>query len=244
MNDRNSTGIASWPESERPRERLLTAGENALTDAELLAILLRVGVKGQSAVELARRIFSRFGSLAAMARADVGQWQEIHGLGTAKIAQIKAALELGRRCAMSELTEQRPISSLDDAKAYASARMRDLPNEHLRVLMLDRRNHLLEDFLAAQGSNHEAAASVREVMTRALCVGAAGIILVHNHPAGHDEPSEDDLAWTVNVLTAARPLDIEVIDHLIVTHKRVISLAERGCIDELWHEVFQDTRPR
>lgn len=242
MNDRPTSGITSWPESERPRERLLAAGEHALTDAELLAILLRVGVKGQSAVELARNIVARFGSLAAMARADVVQWQEIHGLGTAKIAQIKAALELGRRCAMSELTEQRRIGNLEDAKAYASARMRDLATEHLRVLMLDRRHHLLEDYLAAQGSVHDALVSVREIMTRALRVGASAIILAHNHPAGSQDPSEDDLALTVQILMSTRPLEIEFVDHLIVTRNAVTSLAERGCLDELWREVFNDAR--
>ena len=151
-----STGIASWPESERPRERLLAVGEHALTDAELLGILLRVGVKGASAIELGHRILKHFGSLPAMARADVSEWRRIHGLGTAKIAQIKAALELGRRSAVSKVAPQRRIASSDDAKEYFFARLRDLPREHFRVLLLNRRQRIIEDYLADEGTVHGA----------------------------------------------------------------------------------------
>ena len=198
-----STGIASWPETERPRERLLAVGEHALTDAELLAILLRVGVKGASAIELGHRILMHFGSLPAMARADESEWLRIHGLGTAKIAQIKAALELGRRSAVSKVSPQRIIASSDDAKEYFFARLRDLPREHFRVLLLNRRQRIIEDYLADEGTVHGAVPSVREILTRALTTGASALIAAHNHPSGSIEPSREDKAWTGQLVAAA-----------------------------------------
>jgi DNA repair protein RadC len=228
-----SAGIVSWPETERPRERLLAVGEHALTDAELLAILLRVGVKGASAVELGHRILLHFGSLAAMARADESEWRGIHGLGTAKIAQIKAALELGRRSTVSKLAPQRHIANSDDARAYFLARMRDLPREHFRVLLLNRRHRIIEDFLADEGTVHGAVPSVREILARAIQGGASALIAAHNHPAGSPDPSAEDIAWTRQLVAAAEPLEICVVDHLIVTHDQVTSMAEIGLLKKL-----------
>lgn len=238
-----STGIASWPESERPRERLLAVGEHALTDAELLAILLRVGVKGASAIELGHRIMKQFGSLAALARAEVSEWRQIHGLGTAKIAQIKAALELGRRSTVSRLVPQRRITGSPDAKEYFSARLRDLPREHFRVLLLNRRQKIIEDYLADEGTVHGAAPSVREILARALHCGASALIAAHNHPSGSPEPSVQDQAWTRQLVAAAHPLEICVLDHLIVTPDQVISMAELGLLGRFADELKLAAEP-
>ena len=225
-----STGIVSWPESERPRERLLAVGEHALTDAELLAILLRVGVKGASAVELGHRILKHFGSLAAVARADVSEWRGIRGLGTAKIAQVKAALELGRRSTLARLVPQHRIATSEDAKQYFLARMRDLSREHFRVVLLNRRQRIIEDYLADVGTVHGAVPSVREILARALQSGASALIAAHNHPSGSIEPSTEDESWTRQLLAGAAPLEIRVLDHLIVTRDHVTSMAELGLL--------------
>jgi DNA repair protein RadC len=165
-----------------------------------------------------------------MARADVAEWRRIHGLGTAKIAQIKAALELGRRSAVSKLTPQGRIANSDDAKEYFRVRLRDLPREHFRVLLLNRSHKIIEDYLADEGTVHGAAPSVREILSRALTVGASALIAAHNHPSGSPEPSREDEAWTRQLLAAARPLEIRVLDHLIVTPEQVSSMAEMGLL--------------
>ena len=178
-----------------------------------------------------------------MARADVSEWRRIHGLGTAKIAQIKAALELGRRSAVSTLAPQGRISGAEDAKEYFRARLRDLPREHFRVLLLNRRQRIIEDYLADEGTVHGAAPSVRDVLTRGLLSGASALIAAHNHPSGSAEPSREDEAWTRNLMAAAQPLEIRVLDHLIVTPDQVTSMAQLGLLDRLRLEMERAGEP-
>src|SRR5207245_2345107 len=147
-----SKGITSWPEDERPRERLLSRGSHALTDAELIAILLRVGVRGKSAVELGRELIKRFGSLHAMMTAPLDAWRGIKGLGTAKIAQLQAALELGRRASLPDNRENRIIKSTEQAAEYFQNKLRGLADEHFRVAYLNRQGRMLDDFLVAEGT--------------------------------------------------------------------------------------------
>jgi DNA repair protein RadC len=235
------SGIAQWPDGERPRERLLSLGEHALTDSELLAILLRVGVKGSNAIELARQIQRKFGSLAAMAQAEVAEWQGIHGLGKAKIAQIKAALELGRRSALSKATERQRIRGPKGASEYFKARLRDLPREHFRALLLNRQHRILEDYLADEGTPHSTRPSVRSILAAALRVGASSLIVAHNHPSGGPEPSGEDEELTRQLLLATWGLEIRVLDHVIVGGDSFCSFADSGLLDRLEAEVRMAT---
>lgn len=232
---RNSrkSGIAKWPESERPRERLLLRGANALSDAELLAILLRLGVRGKSAVELGRELLKRFGSLQGMMSAPIAAWSGMKGLGMAKITQLQAALELGRRAALPVADNKVVIKSTAQASAYFSARLRGLPEEHFRVAYLNRRGKVLGDILAAHGTTDIVRPPVRSVVADALRLNASALIAAHNHPSGTAEPSESDRTLTRDLLAACNPIGIKVLDHVIVTDACSYSFADSGLLDQL-----------
>jgi DNA repair protein RadC len=193
-----ATGIASWPQDERPRERLLSKGAQALTDAELVAILIRVGFKGTNAVEMARQLLKHFGSLRAMVEAPVIALLEVKGLKGAKAAQLIAAMEIARRVSVPAERGQLIIKSTAAAAEYLRERLRGLPEEQFRVLYLNRRNALLEDTLIAQGSVHSVRSSLRNIVARALQVSASALIAAHNHPSGAAEPSESDRRMSRN----------------------------------------------
>lgn len=227
------TGISEWPEDERPRERLLAHGAHALTDAELLAILLRVGVQGKSAVELGRELIRRFGSLQAMMSAPLSAWDGIKGLGAAKIAQLQAALELGRRAALPATREETFLKNTQQAAAYFSARLRGLPDEHFRVAYLNRQGRLLEDALIAEGTVDTVRPTIRSIVARALQANASALIAAHNHPSGAAEPSESDKILTRDLIAACHPIGIKVLEHVIVTEAGHFSFADTGLLDEL-----------
>jgi len=220
--------ITDLHESERPRERLASLGPQALTNAELLAILLRVGVPGENAVQVGQRLLNRFGGLAGIHRAPYEELLQEHGLGEAKAAQIKAAIELGRRLTV-ESPEARPtINSPADAAALVQYEMSGLEQEHLRVLLLDTRNHLLDIAEVYKGSVNSSQVRVGEIFKAALRRGASAIIVVHNHPSGDPTPSPDDVAVTRAFVQAGKLLDLEVLDHLVIGQGRWVSLKERG----------------
>jgi len=220
--------ITDLHESERPRERLASLGPQALTNAELLAILLRVGVPGENAVQVGQRLLNRFGGLAGIHRAPYEELLQEHGLGEAKAAQIKAAIELGRRLTV-ESPEARPtINSPADAAALVQYEMSGLEQEHLRVLLLDTRNHLLDIAEVYKGSLNSSQVRVGEIFKAALRRGASAIIVVHNHPSGDPTPSPDDVAVTRAFVQAGKLLDLEVLDHLVIGQGRWVSLKERG----------------
>jgi DNA repair protein RadC len=220
--------ITDLHESERPRERLASLGPQALTNAELLAILLRVGVQGENAVQVGQRLLNRFGGLAGIHRAPYEELLQEHGLGEAKAAQIKAAIELGRRLTV-EAPEARPtINSPADAAALVQYEMSGLEQEHLRVLLLDTRNHLLDIAEVYKGSVNSSQVRVGEIFKAALRRGASAIIVVHNHPSGDPTPSPDDVAVTRAFVQAGKLLDLEVLDHLVIGQGRWVSLKERG----------------
>src|SRR5215213_3269787 len=187
-----ATGIASWPQDERPRERLLSKGAQALTDAELVAILIRVGFKGTNAVEMARQLLTQFGSLRAMVEAPIIALLEFKGLKGAKAAQLIAAMEIARRVSVPLERGQLVMKSTAAAAEYMQKRLRGLADEQFRVLYLNRRNAVLEDALMAQGSVDSVRPSLRNIVTRALQVNASALIAAHNHPSGAPEPSESD----------------------------------------------------
>lgn len=239
MNDTNKrhkhskTGIASWPEDERPRERLLSSGPHALSDAELLAILLRVGVQGQNAVELGRELLKRFGSVQGMMAAPLTAWDGIKGLGGAKQAQLLAALELGRRAALPAIREKTVIKSTKQAADYFAVRLRGLAEEHFRVAFINRQGRLLEDALIAEGVVDGVRPYIRTIVAKALQTNASALIAAHNHPSGAAQPSEADKTLTCDLIAVCRPIGIKILDHVIVAEDGTFSFADTGLLDML-----------
>ena len=213
---------------ERPRERLAKIGPQALSNAELIAILLRVGVPGENAVQVGQRLLKAFNGLAGLHRAPFDELCNQHGIGAAKAAQIQAAIELGRRLTLESPEERPMINSPADAAALVLYEMSGLEQEHLRVFLLDVRNRVLEIVEVYKGSVNSAQVHVGEVFKPAIRRGAPAIIVVHNHPSGDPTPSPDDVAVTRAIVQAGKLLDIDVLDHMIIGQGRWVSLKERG----------------
>jgi DNA repair protein RadC len=228
-----SKGIVSWPTEEQPRERLLSLGPNALTDAELIAILIRVGFKGTNAVELARKLLEHFGSLRSLVEAPTLALLEIKGLKGAKAAQLLAAMEIARRVAIPAQHNRLQIKSIATATKYLQERLRGLSEEHFRVLYLNRRNMLLDDALIARGVVDSVHPSIRSIIAHALQVNASALIAAHNHPSGAAEPSESDRLLTQDLINTAHPLGIKLLDHVILGEDLSFSFADSGLLGEL-----------
>jgi DNA repair protein RadC len=229
MSEQYSTfRITDLAEAERPRERLANLGPQALSNAELLAILLRVGVTGENSVQVGQRLLQRFGGLAGLHRAAFEEVCGQRGIGPAKAAQIKAAIELGRRLSLESPEERPAIHSPEDAAALVRYEMSALEQEHLRVMLLDVRNRVLDIVEVYQGSLNTSQVRVGELFKAAIRRNAAAIIVVHNHPSGDATPSPDDIAITRAIAQAGKLLDIDVLDHLVIGGGRYISLKERG----------------
>jgi DNA repair protein RadC len=225
-----SHSIKHWPAGERPRERLLAQGPAALSDAELLAILLRTGVRGTSAVDLARRLLAEHGGVRGLLTLPLGQLQKARGLGPARTAQLGAALELARRHYAQTMTRGPGLESPVQAAQYLRACLRDRPNEVFGCLFLDQRHRPIAFEEAFHGTIDHSAVHPRELVRRALAHNAAAVILAHNHPSGVAEPSAADVELTRKVGAALRLIDVRVLDHLIVGDLGVTSLAERGLL--------------
>ena len=220
--------IKDMPVSERPRERLVHAGEGALSTTELLAIILRTGVGGESVLDMSRRLLARYGGLAGLARASFAELKAEKGLGKAKTAQLKAALELGRRMLLATPEERLIVRSPADVAQLLIAEMSHLEQEHFQVLYLDTRNHVLGSETVYVGSVNASHIRVGEVFREAVKRNCAAIIVAHNHPSGDPTPSPEDVKVTRQLIEAGGLLDIEVLDHLIIGHYRFVSLRERG----------------
>lgn len=220
--------IADLHESERPRERLATLGPQALTNAELIAILLRVGVVGENAVEVGQRLLQKFGGLMGLHRAPIKELIDQHGIGEAKAAQIKAAIELGRRLTVEAPEERLAINSPADAAALVQYEMSALEQEHLRVILLDRRNKVLEIVEVYKGSVNSSQVRVGELFKEAIRTNASALVVVHNHPSGDPTPSPDDVAVTRAIAQAGKLLDVDVLDHLVIGQGKWVSLKEKG----------------
>jgi DNA repair protein RadC len=220
--------ITDMASDERPRERLIMAGAAALSKAELLAILLRVGVAGKSAVQLAQDILDELNGLAGIQRASITEMCKIKGLGEAKAAQIKAAIELGIRLAREESEARGPLNSPAEAAALVQLDMQGLQQEHLRVILLDTRNRVIRIEPVYIGSLNLSLVRVGELFHAAVHQSAASLILVHNHPSGDPTPSPEDVALTRSVVQAGKLLDIEVLDHLVIGYGKFVSMKERG----------------
>jgi DNA repair protein RadC len=226
-----STGINSWPEDDRPREKLLKKGGGALSNSELLAILLRTGVQGNSAIDLARQILEKFGTFRNMSHTDMREWKEFKGLGPAKIAQIKAALEIGRRFRENEiLAVKQKIASAKDVVNIIMPQMRDLKTEVFKVVYLNSNNRIIDISDAAVGTVNHAMPIVREIIHSALQQFAAAIICIHNHPSTNLSPSPEDKKFTQELTAAGKLMGIRVLDHVIIGDEQYYSFADAGII--------------
>jgi DNA repair protein RadC len=220
--------IRDMPVDERPRERLMRVGERALANAELLAVTIRIGLPGENVVRLAERLLAHFNGLPGIARASLAELQQVNGIGPAKAAEIKAALELGRRL-LAAAPEERPrVTSPVDAANLLMSEMMFLEQEHLRLVLLDTRNHVLGTPTVYQGSLNTSVVRIGELFRYALKANAAAFIVVHNHPSGDPAPSPEDVHVTRQLVEAGDLLDIAVLDHIIIGQQRFVSLKERG----------------
>jgi DNA repair protein RadC len=211
--------IREMPEGDRPRERLKERGAAALLDAELIAILLRTGMKGTSAVQLAQQLLREFRSLDELARAPMEAIAKVKGVGQTKAIQLKAAFELARRLSGGPRDKQKIISSPQDAAACLREEMRTLDREEFHVLLLNTKNGLIKHAPVSRGSLNASIVEPREVFKDAIAASAASMILVHNHPSGDPTPSAEDIAVTKRLVKAGELLNISVLDHIILGHR-------------------------
>ncbi len=222
--------ITDWPAGERPRERLLREGPAALSDAELLAIFLRTGVAGRTAVDLAHDLLARFGGLRGLLRADRRAFCSAHGLGPAKFVQLQAVLEMGRRYLAEDLQRGDAFTSPQAVRRFLCAQLRDEPREVFACLFLDNRHRLIAFERLFYGTVDGASVHPREVVRRALELHACALIFAHNHPSGNPEPSRADIRITERLREALALVDIRVLDHVVVGDGAGSSLAERGLL--------------
>jgi len=218
--------VRELPSHERPRERLQHFGPQALSLAELLAIILRTGTRGDNALELANKLLAKYGGLPGLVRADFRELCAEHGMGEAKSAQVKAALEIGRRLALVQVDTRYKISTPADAANLVMLDMAYLDTEQMRVLLLDAKGQLIEKASLYQGTANSAVLRAAEVFRPAVIRNCPGLILCHNHPSGDPTPSKEDIETTRQLVEAGRILDIELVDHIIIGHQRFVSLKE------------------
>jgi DNA repair protein RadC len=229
----NAMSITNWPAAERPRERLLAQGAAALSDAELLAIFLRVGVKGKSAVDLARDLVARFGSLNALFAAPCADLVAVHGMGEAKYVQLQAVLEMSKRALGEQMKLADALSSPAAVRDYLKLTLARLPHEVFVAVFLTAQNRVIAVDELFRGTLTQTSVYPREIVKRALTHNAAAVILAHNHPSGEASPSQADRALTKTLADALALIDVRVLDHFIVAPGASLSFAEQGLIQGL-----------
>ncbi len=222
--------ITDWPRNERPREKLLHRGPQALSDAELLAIFLRTGVRGKTAVDVARDLLADFGGLRAFLTASREEVCRKLGVGEAKYVMLQAALEVGRRHLAEKLQRGTALESADDTRRYLQAQLRDRQHEVFCCLFLDNRHRVLAFEELFRGTLNGTAVYPREIVKRAMHHNAAAVILVHNHPSGVAEPSRQDELLTERLKQALEMLELRLLDHLVVGDGEIVSFGERGLL--------------
>ena len=222
--------IKDWPESERPRERLLREGPNSLSAAQLLAIILRTGGEGRSALDLAIEVLNTFGELTKIEMASLREITSIKGMGKAKIAQIKAAFELGRRLAEEPFIKGSVFSSGHDVFAYFRGRFKNLKKEVFYCMMLDAKNRILKDCKVSEGTLTNSLIHPREAFKDAIKESAVSVIFVHNHPSGDPSPSREDILVTERLVSVGEVIGIRVLDHVIIGDEKYTSMKEKGYI--------------
>ncbi len=219
--------IHDLPTNERPRERLRSHGSQALSNAELLAIILRTGTVQDNVLELSGKLLARFGGLKGLLNVDFNELSKFHGIGEAKCCQLKAALELGKRLASMQLEEKYQITSARDAADLVMVEMTYLDHEEMRVLTLDSKNHVVENISLYRGTVNSSVMRVAEVYRPAITRNCPAVLVCHNHPSGDPEPSPEDIAITEQLVQAGKLLEIELVDHLIIGNHIYKSLKEK-----------------
>jgi DNA repair protein RadC len=222
--------ISQWPEDERPRERLLKQGAAALSDAELVAIFLRVGVVGKSAVDLARELVNRFGSLNGLFAASQADLCAVNGMGEAKYVQLQAVLEMSKRALAEEIKLTDALSSPQAVRDYLKLTLARLPHEVFVAVFLTSQNRVIAVEELFRGSLTQTSVYPREIVKRALAHNAASVIMAHNHPGGNAEPSRADLDLTKALAAALALVDVRVLDHFVVAPGSALSFAEQGLL--------------
>ncbi len=220
--------IRDLAQGDRPRERLIMVGPQAVSTAELLAIILRTGLRGENVLRLAERLLSEFGSLPGLARASVKELMRVNGVGEVKAIEIKAALELGRRLIANSPQERPRVSTPVDAANLLMSEMMFLEQEHLRTILLDTRNRVLQVPTVYIGSLNTSVVRIGELFRAAIRENAAAMIVAHNHPSGDPAPSPEDIEVTRQLVEAGKLLNIDVLDHIVIGRQRYVSLKERG----------------
>ncbi|MCD5992107.1 DNA repair protein RadC [Pseudomonas sp. CDFA 602] len=220
--------IRSWPAAERPRERLLELGAQSLSDAELLAIFLRTGVAGKSAVDLSRHLLNQFGGLRPLLDADLAMFTSELGLGPAKFAQLQAVMEMARRHMAESLRRDSVLENPAQVRSYLKALLRHEPHEVFGCLFLDTKHRVLTFEILFHGTINAAYVHARQVVKRAMFHNAASLILCHNHPSGITDPSRSDIDLTKRLKEALLLVDVQVLDHVIIGDGEPLSMAERG----------------
>jgi DNA repair protein RadC len=222
--------ITDWPEGERPREKLLTQGPQALSDAELLAIFLRVGVVGKSAVDLARDLLTEFGSLNGIFNASRGDLTAVNGMGDSKYVQVQAIFEMARRALTEQMRQRDALTSPQQVRDYLCLKLGGMTREVFVVLFLDAQNRVMAQEELFAGTLTQTSVYPREVIKRALYHNAAAVIFAHNHPSGVAEPSRADELLTKALKDALGLVDVRVLDHFVIAGNVVLSFAERGML--------------
>ena len=222
--------MARWPLAERPRERLLAQGAAALSDAELIALFLGTGVRGKSALDVARELLARFGRISRVLSAAPGELHQVPGVGAAKYAQIAAVMELARRALCEEMKARDSLTSPAAVRGYLRLSMQDLGHECFYCVFLDAQNRVIAASELFRGTLTQTSVYPREVVKHALAHNAAAVILAHNHPSGVAEPSLQDQSLTRTLAEALALVDIKVLDHFIVAPGACLSFAERGLL--------------
>ena len=227
--EKKATGIKTWPEDDRPREKLLKKGAGALSNSELLAILLRTGTQGSSAIDLARKVLKKFGTFRNMAHTDSLDWKEFKGLGSAKMAHIQAALEIGKRYREDEVTTgKQKIASAKDIVDIVMPQIRDLKTEVFKVVYLDSNNRIIDISDTTVGTVDRVFPIVREIIHAALQKFAKSIVCAHNHPSANITPSTQDKTFTKELCDAGKLMEIKVLDHVIIAGDKYYSFADEG----------------
>jgi DNA repair protein RadC len=215
------------PPDGRPREKLKALGAGALSDAELLAIILRVGTQGESVIDLSNRLLVTYGGLVGLSRVSFAELCDIHGLGEAKACQLKSALEVGRRLLLAQPEERLQVRSPQDLAPLLILEMAPLDQETLRVVLLNTKNQVIKFTDVYRGSLNSSLVRISEVFKEAVRVNAAAIIVAHNHPSGDPTPSPEDARVTEKIVEAGKLLEIDVLDHLVIGERNFVSLRER-----------------
>jgi len=224
------SSLLTWPDNEKPREKLINKGPQSLSDSELLAIFLRTGTQGKNVIELSQEIILHFGSLKSLFSASEEEFCFIKGLGRAKYVQLQACLEMSQRHLAEQMTLQDVMENPEQVKQYVQARLMSKPNEVFAAIFLDNQHRVIAFEELFFGTINASSVHPRIVLQRCLALNAAAIIITHNHPSGVSEPSLSDIDITKTLKTALNLIDVRLLDHLVVASHQVTSLAERGQI--------------